>query len=128
MKDEIGSKFSIRARIKSFDFAFKGLGLFFATQHNAWIHLAAMVLTIVSGYYFSISVSEWCLICMAIGFVIFAEIVNTAIEFLTNIVSPEYNKKAGEVKDLAAAAVLVSAITAVALGLIVFIPKIYALL
>lgn len=128
IQQEQKSKFSISSRKKSFGFAFNGLKLFFRTQHNSWIHLLAAVLVIIAGIIFNLSIGEWCLISLAIGLVILAEAFNTSIEFLTDLVSPGYNEKAGQVKDLAAAAVLVAAITAVVIGLLVFLPRMYFLL
>lgn len=123
MKKE-NTKFSIHARIKSFGFALKGIKLFFLTQHNAWIHLAAAIVTIIAGFYFHLNTNEWCWIVAAISLVFICEAFNTAIEFLTDLVSPDYNEKAGKVKDLAAGAVLIASITALVIGLLIFLPKI----
>lgn len=117
-------KFSISDRVKSFKYALKGLKLFFKTQHNAWIHLSAFVLIVASGCYFKLNKMEWVAILFAAGFVFTAEIINTSIEFLTDHVSPAKHEQAGKVKDLAAAAVLIAAITALLIGALIFIPKI----
>lgn len=85
------------------------------------------IVVIAVGFFFGISKLEWLIIILVIGMVISAEIFNTSIEILTDLVSPEENKKAGRVKDLAAGAVLVSAIAAVVLGLLIFLPKILSL-
>lgn len=116
-------KFSVKERIKSFVYAFNGLKNFFITQHNAWIHFLAMILVIFAGFIFNINFHEWCLLAIAIGMVFISEIFNTAIEFLTDIISPNYNEKAGKVKDIAAAGVLVSSLIAIVIGLLIFIPK-----
>ena len=108
----------------SFKYAFQGLCHMLKTQHNAWIHIAAMVTVICLSFYFRISRTEWIFVIFAIGFVFAAELINTALERLTDIVSPEKQAQAGQVKDLAAGAVLVAAITALIIGLIIFIPKI----
>ncbi|MBI2270379.1 MAG: diacylglycerol kinase family protein [Bacteroidetes bacterium] len=118
-------KFSIINCMHSFKYAFKGLKLLFKTQHNAWIHLSAFVLIVVSGFYFKLNKMEWIAILFAAGFVFTAEIINTSIEFLTDHVSPAKHEQAGKVKDLAAAAVLIAAITALLIGALVFIPKIF---
>ena len=68
---------------------------------------------------------EWCIILLVIGMVLAAELMNSAIEMLTDLASPAYSKKAGRLKDMAAGAVLITAITAVIVGLIIFIPKIF---
>jgi len=116
--------FSIKARINSFKYALQGVIHFFNNEHNSWMHLSALFIVIVAGFYFNISKLEWMLIAIVSGFVIATEIVNTSIESLTDLVSPEYNKQAGKVKDIAAAAVLVAAFTALVVGGIIFIPKI----
>jgi len=114
---------SISSRIKSFGFALEGIITFFRTQHNAWIHAFAAIIVIISGFVLKVNNNEWCLIFIAIALVFIAEMANTAIEFLTDIVSPEYNLQAKKVKDVAAAAVLISAIAAIVIGLIIFLPK-----
>ena len=116
--------FSFSKRLHSFKYAFRGIGLAFRSQHNLRIHLCATVLVVVLACWFDISITKWIAILLSIGFVLVAELFNTAIEELVNLVSPGHDKKAGLVKDLAAGAVLLSAITAAAVGLIVFLPEI----
>lgn len=118
------NKFSLVKRIKSFYYAWNGIKYTIKSQHNMWIHLVIMCLVIILGVFFQLTFLEWGLICTAIGIVLLSEIFNTAVELITDIISPEYNKKAGLVKDIAAGAVLVATLTAVAIGLIVFLPKI----
>lgn len=120
--------FNIHSRIKSFGFAFEGISTFFKTQHNAWIHAVAAVVVVILGFILDVSVMEWCLLIAAIAFVVVAEMVNTAIEFLTDLVSPDYHPLAKKAKDVAAGAVLVAALAAAVIGLIVFIPKVISLL
>ncbi len=117
-------KFSIKERIKSFGYAFQGLFYAIRTQHNLWIQVFASIVVIALGLIYNISLAEWLFIIFAIGFVIVAELFNTAIETLADIVSPEINKKAKITKDVAAAAVLISSITALLIGLLIFIPRI----
>ncbi len=116
-------KFSIRKRLKSFTYAGKGIKSFITREHNAWIHSVATVIVIFLGFYFHISTSEWAVLCICIGMVFAAEAFNTAIERLVNLVSPGRNEMAGDVKDIAAGAVLICAIAAAAAGLLIFIPK-----
>ncbi len=123
----MGTKFSFKARARSFAFAFKGISEFIKTQHNGWIHLFAAAAVTVAGVYFKLSASEWVMVVFAMGFVFSSEIMNTAVEYLVDLVSPDFNKTAGKVKDLAAAAVLLAAITAAIIGMIVFFPKVIAL-
>jgi len=117
----------IKQRGKSFGYAGKGLLYAFRTQHNLWIHLVLALIAIGMGFWLKISSAEWCFVVFAIGFVLAAELFNTAIEWLVDLVSPEWNEKAGKIKDVAAGAVLVSALDALLIGLIVFGPKIVGL-
>lgn len=117
--------FSVKARIKSFSYAIQGINTFFKTQHNAWIHAFATVLVIVLGNIVRLSFSEWCLIFLAIALVFITEMLNTAIEFLTDLASPEFHPLAKKTKDVAAGAVLFSSIIALIIGLLVFTPKFF---
>lgn len=118
-------KFSLKKRAKSFVYAAKGLKSFIIREHNAWIHSAATLVVIVLGITFHISHTEWIAVLLCIGMVFSAEAFNTAIERLVNLVSPDYNKTAGDVKDIAAGAVLICAVTAAIVGLIIFLPKFF---
>jgi len=91
-------------------------------QYNFYIHIALALIALVLAYYFSISQTELLWIIAAIGMVLSAEIFNTAIEQLTDLIQPEHDPKAGIIKDLAAGAVLLTAITALIIGLIIFVP------
>lgn len=124
MKQE---KFSVAKRIKSFTYAFNGLRVLFREEHNARIHLFATVCVIVAGILLKLSPMEWAAVVFAIGLVFGGEIFNSAIEDLADVVCPERDERIKKVKDLSAAAVLVAAITALVIGLFVFIPKIMAL-
>jgi len=119
------TKFSIIDRIKSFKYAFSGLRLFFITEHNARIHLLAAGVAIGLSIYLHLSSTEWIAILSVISAVFVAEIINSSIEKLADVVSPEIHPKIKIVKDLAAAAVLVAAFLALAVGGIVFLPKLF---
>lgn len=119
------NKITVRARVKSFRYAFVGIWTMISSQHNAWIHAAATLAVIIAGAYFGLTKAEWCWIILAVTSVWTAETVNTALEFLVDLVSPEYNPIAGKVKDVAAGAVLITAIGAALIGLVVIGP--YAL-
>ena len=125
MKEE---KFSIAKRLKSFTYAFAGLKVLFKEEHNARIHLFATVCVIVAGILFKISLLEWVAVAFAIGLVFSFEIMNTSVENIADFICPERDDRIKRIKDLAAAAVLVSAITAAVVGLLVFVPKIIELL
>lgn len=122
------NKFSVKARVKSFVYAISGIKYFFRTQHNSWIQLAAAVIAIALGYYFEITTNEWCWIIFCIASVLAAELFNTSIEKLTDLVSPERNETAGRVKDLAAGAVLIVSIAAAVIGAMIFLPRIIEVL
>ena len=126
--DKQENKFSLISRIKSFAYAFNGLKTFFTTQHNSWIHLSAAILVIILGFIFHVNSYEWCVLIFAIGFVFVAEIFNTAIEFLSDFVSPDQHPQIGKIKDIAAGGVLISAIASAIIGLVIFVPKIVSLL
>jgi diacylglycerol kinase len=121
------NKFLVSERLKSFKYAFNGLRILFKEEHNAQIHFFAAVCAILAGFLFDISMYEWIAIVFAIGLVITMEIANTAIEGISDFVSPKKNDKIKRIKDLAAAGVLVSAITALIIGLIIFMPKVLGL-
>ncbi len=114
--------------IRGFGFAFKGLGHAVKTQLNFRVHLVLAVIAIAMGWYLQLSSAEWLWIIFSIGLVLLTELINTAIELLVDLVSPGFNETAGKVKDMAAAAVLVTAFTALLVGAIIFIPKIVSLL
>ncbi|HFC00212.1 MAG TPA: diacylglycerol kinase family protein [Phaeodactylibacter sp.] len=115
----------IKKRIKSFSYAIKGIRLLFQSELNAKIHLVFAFLAIAAGYVFSINTTEWCFLVVAIAMVLSAEAMNTAIEFLTDLVSPEYHELAEKTKDVAAGAVLITAIGAAIIGAIIFLPKLF---
>lgn len=117
-------KFSIIQRVRSFVDAFNGLKILIREEHNARIHFAAGVLVLIAGAVLKISALEWITIVLAIGLVITAEIINSSIENIADFISSEKHDKIKKVKDLAAAGVLISAATALIIGLIIFVPKI----
>jgi len=120
--------FSPKKRIKSFLFALKGIFYMIRTQHNFWIQLTIGVLAVILGFVLKISWFEWGLVILSCGLVLAAETFNSAIETLTDVVHPGQDPKVGLVKDLAAGAVLIVSIAAAVAGLMIFIPKIIALL
>ncbi len=117
----------IKERIASFGYAFEGVFEVIQSQANFKIHFLAAFLAIFAGFYFSISTTEWCLIIGCIAAVLSAETFNTAIEHLTNLVSPDYHILAKKTKDAAAGAVLLMAIGAAIIGGLIFLPKVIAL-
>lgn len=111
--------------LKSFRNAWRGFVLAIRTQRNMKIHAGATLIVLVAGFYFSFTVTEWCLVILCIGLVMGLEVLNTSIEELVNFISPEKRNEAKRIKDLAAGAVLVAAIAAFAIGLIVILNKVF---
>ncbi|MES2417149.1 MAG: diacylglycerol kinase family protein [Bacteroidota bacterium] len=109
--------------LKSFGYAFCGLAYAFKTQFNFKIHCLAGILAIILGLYTKLTSSEWLWIVLAITLVIVMELVNTAIELLVDLISPQRQARAGTIKDIAAAAVLIAAFVALIIGLLIFVPK-----
>ncbi len=121
-------KFSARNRIRSFSYAISGIVSLLRNEHNARVHFAATVAVVVLGILFKLAPAEWLFIVAAIGLVFITELLNTAIERLSDFVSPGKSEKIRLIKDYSAGAVLVAAITAVVIGGFIFIPKIVSLL
>lgn len=107
----------------SFIYAISGLVEVTKTQWNFRFHLIAIIAVIIAGFYFKVSITEWLALTGVIGLVLVAESLNTAMEYLVDLVSPEWNELAGKVKDISAGAVLIAAIIAAITGLLIFIPK-----
>ena len=124
---EKDKKFSLVKRAKSFSHAGRGVKIYFKTTHNAWLHAIIFVLVIALGLYFQISRIEWMFLFLTSGFVFVSEAFNSAIEIDIDLTSPEYHPYARDTKDIAAGAVLISAITALIVGLFIFLPHLYAI-
>jgi diacylglycerol kinase len=120
--------FSVAARIESFRHAFRGIASLLRSEHNAWLHCLATLLAIVLGLVFGISREEWLAIVLAIVLVWTAEAINTAIEALCDVVSPERDPRIKKTKDIAAGAVLFSAFGALGVGLLIFAPRLFSLI
>ena len=112
---------------RSFVHAFRGLTKLFGSERNARIHLSATVVVVVLGLFFEVSIIEWSLLLLAIGMVMGAEGLNTAIEHVVDLVSPEIREKAGLAKDIAAGGVLITAVCAAIVGLLIFGSKLRVL-
>ncbi len=121
-------KFSIRARGRSFAYAFRGLRYLIRSQHNAWLHVVATLGVCLAGIGMQISRYEWCLLILCMMAVWTAEAFNTALECLTDLACPDQHPLAGRAKDVAAGAVLLAAVAAALVGAIVFIPHVGAMI
>ena len=109
-------------QLRSIGFALNGLWTLLRTQQNAWIHGCASLLAVAFGITLRISPHEWLWILLAITLVWIAEAFNTALEFLADLVSPEFHPQVKQAKDIAAGAVLIAATGAALIGLIIFLP------
>lgn len=118
---------SLRKLIRSFGYAFKGIAYATTSQLNFRVHLIATLVAVYLGFALRISVNEWQWIVLSITLVLVTELLNTALETLTDLVSPEYNVKAGRVKDVAAGAVVITAVFAVINALFIYMPKLLIL-
>jgi len=106
----------------SFVYAWRGLVHLLRTQHNAWLHVVATIVVSLMGFTFRISSTEWCCLILCLTVVWTAEALNTAVESLTDLVSPEFHPLAGQAKDVAAGAVVIAATGTAIVGAIVFVP------
>lgn len=122
------SAFSVRARLRSFVYAGRGITTMLASQHNARIHAVATLLVVGAGFGFGVSRLEWLTLILAVVSVWTAEALNTALEFLCDVASPEFHPLVEKAKDVAAGAVLICAIGATGCGLLVFWPYLLAAL
>lgn len=110
--------------MKSFLYAFRGIAFFLKGKGNVQIHIFATLIVGFLGFYFELEKTDWMIIVLCVFAVLAMETLNTAIEMLVDLVHPEKNVKAGQIKDMAAGAVLFTAIAAAICGLIVFYPYI----
>jgi len=114
-----------RSLLKSFDAAFSGLKVLFCNERNFRFHLFIGALTIGACVFFRIKTTEWIAVLVMIALVLCAEALNTGIEYICDLISPEYNLRIKRIKDIAAGAVLLVAIIAFIVGCIIFIPYIF---
>lgn len=124
MEKQEYKKISRKKLKNSFKYAIQGIKSAFKTEQNLKIHFIIALLAIILGIAFKISYIEWAVCFLLFGFVITAELLNTAIEVTVDLAMPEKNEKAKLAKDIAAGAVLISAIIAILVGMVIFLPKI----
>lgn len=123
-KEEKRTSLSLKSRLKSFTFAARGIIYAITSQPNLWFHLVAAIAAIALGIFYNISTAEWFFVIFAIGFVLSAELFNSSIEKVVDLIQPGKHKFAEQAKDMAAGAVLITAIAAATIGLMIFLPKI----
>jgi len=114
--------FSWAARLRSFAYAARGLGIVLGSQHNAWIHLVATLLVIGAGLGLGVARGEWLALVLAMTLVWSAEAFNTAVELLADASTPEFHPLIEKAKDVAAGAVLICALGALVVAALVFVP------
>jgi len=112
-------------RIKSVSFAFKGAIKLITTEHSVMVQFSIGILMTIAGFYFGISKTEWLFQTLAIGLVMSVEGLNTAVEKIADFIHPTYHERIGFIKDIAAGAVFFAALTAIAIGLIIYIPILF---
>jgi len=126
--EENRQAFTIGGRLRSFQYAIRGIVELLRSQHNARIHALATICVVVFGFLLGVSALEWCALILAVVAVWSAEALNTALEFLCDVVSPEFHPLVAKAKDVSAAGVLLTAIGAAVVGLLVLGPHLLNLL
>lgn len=121
----IQDKRFVSGRIKSIGFAVKGAYKLVTTEHSVMVQFSIMILMIFAGFYFDISREEWMLQILAFGLVLGIEGLNTAVEKIADFIHPEFHNRIGFIKDIAAGAVLFAAFSAIAVGALIYVPKIF---
>lgn len=114
--------FNFRDRILSFKYAIKGIKTVLWAEHNFRIHLIAALIVVFIGFYLNVSHQDWLWLILAIALVLVTEMINTAIEQIVDLAEPNQNPLAGKIKDIAAGAVLISAITSAIIGIMILWP------
>lgn len=110
-------------RLKSIRYAFLGAVKLVSTEHSVAVQFAIGLLMVTAGFLFEISATEWLFQTLAIGLVLSVEGLNTAVEKIADFIHPQFHEKIGFIKDIAAGAVFFAAMTAIAIGLVIYVPK-----
>lgn len=117
----------VKRLLKSFSYAWRGLFKTFHEEQNLQIQTVSAMVAVALGLFFRISRGEWLALILAIGLVLILEIINSAVERVTDVLKPRINTYVKEIKDIMAAGVMLASITAVLIGLVIFLPQILAL-
>ena len=112
----------ITGRMKSMTYAYQGAKKLITTEHSVMVQFSLGILMTIAGFYFGITKAEWIFQTFAIGLVMSMEGLNTAVEKIADFIHPNYHERIGFIKDIAAGAVFFAALTAIAIGLIIYIP------
>jgi diacylglycerol kinase (ATP) len=110
-------------RLKSVGFAVKGAFKLITTEHSVMVQFTLVIIMIIAGFYFDIDRYEWMMQILVFGLVLGLESLNTAVEKIADFVHPEFHDRIGFIKDIAAGGVLFAAIAAIAIGLLIYVPK-----
>lgn len=116
----------LHRHLKGYTYAAKGVSYTLRTQTNIWVHLALTIVALTLAYWLDFTLEQYLILVLTIGLVISAELFNTAIEELVNLTTPEQSLQAGVVKDIAAGAVLITAVIALMVGFLLFFPPLLA--
>ena len=119
------NNFSLVNRFKSFTYAWSGIKELLRTEHNTWIHLFLTIIAVILALVFNIAIGEWTALIICMTMVWTAEIFNTCIKKLLDFISTDRHPQIKNIKDMAAAAVLMASWAAIIIGAIIFIPKIF---
>lgn len=111
-------------RLKSIGYAVKGAVKLVTTEHSVMVQSSIALLMICAGFYFEITPTEWMFQILAFGLVLSIEGLNTAVEKIADFIHPDYHERIGFIKDIAAGAVFFAAMAAIAIGMIIYVPKI----
>lgn len=114
-----------KGRLKSIGFALKGAIKLITTEHSVMIQSSLAVIIIIAGFYFGINRYEWMFQILAIGLVLGIEGLNTAVEKIADFVHPDFHERIGFIKDIAAGAVFLAALTAITIGCIIYFPYLF---
>jgi diacylglycerol kinase (ATP) len=115
----------VTGRLKSVNYAVQGAIKLITTEHSIMVQFSLGILVTIAGFYFNISATEWLFQTLAIGFVMSIEGLNTAVEKIADFIHPNYHERIGFIKDIAAGAVFFAGITAIIIGLIIYVPRIF---
>lgn len=115
----------VKGRMKSMVYAVQGAYKLVTTEHSVMVQFSLGIAVTLAGFWFKISTTEWLIQTMAIGMVLGVEGVNTAIEKIADFIHPQYHERIGFIKDIAAGAVFFAAMAALAVGAIIYVPKIF---
>jgi diacylglycerol kinase (ATP) len=113
----------LTGRLKSIGFAFRGAIKLITTEHSVMVQSSLAIIMIIAGFVFHISREEWMMQILAFGLVLGIESMNTAVEKIADFIHPEFHDRIGFIKDIAAGAVMFAALAAVAVGLLIYVPK-----